>query len=67
MSETHQPGENEFRVFWPETLDWEPFAAFPTAARLAVLVGDPSQPGAYVVRPARGSCLTGSPRIGSIP
>ena len=34
MSETHEPGENEYRVFWPETLDWEPFAAFPTAARL---------------------------------
>jgi hypothetical protein len=26
------------------------FAAFPPAVRLAVLVGDPSQPGPYVVR-----------------
>ena len=50
MSETHQPGENEFRVFWPESLEWEPFAAFPTAARLAVLIGDPTQSGPYVVR-----------------
>ena len=29
---------------------WKPFAAFPQAARLAVLVGNPSLPGPYVIR-----------------
>ena len=33
-----------------EDIDWEPFAAFPPAARLAVVVGHPSEPGPYVVR-----------------
>jgi quercetin dioxygenase-like cupin family protein len=50
MSDAHQPGESEFRVIWPENVDWQPYAAFPTAARLAVLAGDPSQPGPYVIR-----------------
>ena len=49
MSERHEPGDG-FRVIWPETLDWQPFTAFPTAARLAVLIGDPGQPGPYVIR-----------------
>ncbi|MEP6884203.1 MAG: cupin domain-containing protein [Gammaproteobacteria bacterium] len=34
----------------PESIAWTPFAAFPPEARLAVLVGDTSQPGPYVVR-----------------
>ncbi len=34
----------------PEDIDWEPFPAFPPPARLAVVVGDPSQPAPYVVR-----------------
>jgi quercetin dioxygenase-like cupin family protein len=34
----------------PEEIDWQPFAAFPPGVRLAVLVGHPSQPGAYVIR-----------------
>lgn len=50
MSVTHQPGESEFRVIWPEAIEWQPFAAFPIAARLAVLVGDPTQPGPYLIR-----------------
>lgn len=50
MSDNHQPGESEFRVIWPETINWQAFAGFPTAARLALLVGDPSQPGPYVAR-----------------
>jgi hypothetical protein len=31
-------------------IDWEPFAAFPPSARLAVVVGHPPEPGPYVVR-----------------
>ena len=34
----------------PEDIEWKPFPAFPPSARLAVVVGDPSQPGAYVIR-----------------
>jgi hypothetical protein len=30
--------------------DWEPFPAFPPSARLAVVVGHPSEPAPYVVR-----------------
>ena len=33
-----------------EDVDWEPFAAFPPSARLAVVDGDPSEPAPYVVR-----------------
>jgi quercetin dioxygenase-like cupin family protein len=50
MSRTHQPDEGVFRAIRPEELEWKAFAAFPPAARLAVLVGDPSQPGPYVIR-----------------
>ncbi|HTT40263.1 MAG TPA: cupin domain-containing protein [Burkholderiales bacterium] len=50
MPEAHQPGESEFRVIWPDTLEWQPFAGFPSAVRLAILVGDPTQAGPYVIR-----------------
>ena len=50
MVRTHQPGEAAFRSILPEDIDWKPFAAFPPTVRLAVLVGDPSQPGPYVTR-----------------
>jgi quercetin dioxygenase-like cupin family protein len=33
-----------------EAVDFQPFPSFPPEARLAVLVGDPTQPGPYVVR-----------------
>jgi quercetin dioxygenase-like cupin family protein len=46
----HQPGESIFRSILAEDLDWKPFAAFPPSVRLAVVVGQPSEPGAYVVR-----------------
>ena len=46
----HQPGEDVFRAIRPEDVVWKPFPAFPPAARLAVLVGDPTQPGPYVIR-----------------
>lgn len=47
---THQPGESRFRSILPEDIVWQPFAAFPPAAQLAVLVGHPSEPGPYVIR-----------------
>jgi quercetin dioxygenase-like cupin family protein len=50
MVRTHQPGQAAFRSILPEDIDWKPFAAFPPAVRLAVLVGEPSKPGPYVVR-----------------
>jgi hypothetical protein len=50
MAKTHQPGESVFRSILPEDIEWKPFAAFPPSVRLAVLVGEPSQPGPYVIR-----------------
>jgi quercetin dioxygenase-like cupin family protein len=50
MTRAHQPGEADFRSILPEEIEWKPFAAFPPTARLAVLIGDPSQAGPYVVR-----------------
>jgi hypothetical protein len=50
MARTHQPGEAEFRSIFPEDIVWQVFPAFPPTARLAVLIGDPTKPGPYVVR-----------------
>jgi hypothetical protein len=50
MIRDHQPGEANFRSILPEDIDWKPFAAFPPSARLAVLVGEPTQAGPYVIR-----------------
>jgi quercetin dioxygenase-like cupin family protein len=50
MVRPHQPGESAFRSILPEQIEWRPFPAFPPSARLAVLVGEPSQPAPYVVR-----------------
>jgi quercetin dioxygenase-like cupin family protein len=47
---SHQPGEDAFRSVLPEDIDWQPFPSFPASARLAVVVGDTSQSGPYVVR-----------------
>ena len=49
---THQPDQAVFRSVLPEDIDWEPFPAFPPPARLAVVVGHPSEPAPYVVRVA---------------
>jgi quercetin dioxygenase-like cupin family protein len=46
----HQPDEGQFRVIHSEDVMWKPFPAFPAAARLAVLVGNPTKPGPYVIR-----------------
>lgn len=50
MVRTHQPDQSVFRSVLPDEIDWEPFPAFPPLARLAVLVGHPSEPGPYVIR-----------------
>ena len=50
MIGAHQPGQAAFRSVLPDEVEWKPFRAFPPSARLAVLVGDPSEPGPYVVR-----------------
>jgi len=46
----HLPGQSAFRSILPEQVDWRPFPAFPPEARLAVLIGEPSKPGPYVIR-----------------
>jgi quercetin dioxygenase-like cupin family protein len=50
MVRTHQPGQAVFRSVLPEDINWQPFPAFPPSVRLAVLVGQPSEPGPYVIR-----------------
>jgi quercetin dioxygenase-like cupin family protein len=46
----HQPGEDWFHAIRPDEIDWMPFSALPPEARLAILVGDPTRPGPYVIR-----------------
>src|SRR5580693_6777863 len=46
----HQPDQDSFKSVLPEDIDWKPFPAFPPSARLAVVVGEPSEPGPYVIR-----------------
>src|SRR5580692_6752766 len=46
----HRPEVEGFRVIHSEDIVWKPFPAFPTAARIAVLVGEPSKPEAYLIR-----------------
>jgi hypothetical protein len=50
MVRDHQPGEAVFKSILPEDIDWKPFPAFPPSARLAVLVGEPTQAGPYLIR-----------------
>jgi quercetin dioxygenase-like cupin family protein len=47
---SHQPDPDRFRAILSEELAWRAFPAFPPEARLAVVVGDPSRPGPYVIR-----------------
>lgn len=46
----HQPGQATFRTILAEDIEWKPFAAFPASVRLAVVVGQPSEPGPYTIR-----------------
>jgi quercetin dioxygenase-like cupin family protein len=50
MNRPHQRDQASFKVILPEDIDWKPFPAFPTGARLAVVVGHPVEPGPYVIR-----------------
>jgi quercetin dioxygenase-like cupin family protein len=50
MMPAHQPGQDVFRSVHPEDIDWQPFPAFPPSARLAIVVGKPTEPGPYVIR-----------------
>src|SRR6516165_1181361 len=43
---THEPDQSVFGSVLPE----EPFPAFPPSARLAVVVGQPAEPGPYCIR-----------------
>ena len=46
----HLPDQDTFHSVRPDEVPWQPFPAFPPAARLAVLVGDPAKPAPYVIR-----------------
>ena len=50
MIGTPELGESSFRSILPGDVDWQPFQAFPSSVRLAVIFGQPSEPGLYVVR-----------------
>ena len=50
MATVHQPDQAAFRAILPEDIAWKSFPAFPPEARLAIMVGDPSKPGPYVIR-----------------
>jgi quercetin dioxygenase-like cupin family protein len=47
---SHQPGQEVFKAILSEDIDWKPFPAFPPSIRLAVVVGQPSEPGPYTIR-----------------
>jgi len=47
---THELSQAQFGSVLPEDIEWKPFAAFPPSARLAIVVGQPTEPGPYVVR-----------------
>lgn len=46
----HQPGQSTFTAILPEEIDWRPFPSFPPSARLAIVVGEPTQAGPYTIR-----------------
>jgi quercetin dioxygenase-like cupin family protein len=47
---SHHPGREVFKAILSEDIDWKPFPAFPPSIRLAVVVGQPSEPGPYTIR-----------------
>lgn len=46
----HQPDQDRFHAILTDDLEWKPFPAFPPAARLSVLIGNPEGAGVYVIR-----------------
>jgi quercetin dioxygenase-like cupin family protein len=49
-AQPHHLGQELFKTILSEDVDWKPFPAFPPSVRLAVLVGQPSEPGLYTIR-----------------
>ena len=41
---------NQLKTILTENVDWKPFAALPPLVRLAVIAGQPSEPGLYLIR-----------------
>jgi quercetin dioxygenase-like cupin family protein len=60
---SHQTDESMFRSVLPEDIEWKRFPAFPPSARLAVVVGDPTGPGPYVIRVKLPSGVTLMPHV----
>src|SRR5262249_9439496 len=50
MSRPHQPGEDRFVAILPEQIDVKLFSAFPPCVELALVVGQPTEAGPYVIR-----------------
>jgi len=50
MTQPHQPGQAAFKTILNEDINWQSFPAFPQGVLLAVLVGNPSSPGPYMIR-----------------
>jgi quercetin dioxygenase-like cupin family protein len=50
MARAHQPSQALFRAVLPEDVERKRFPAFPPSVRLAVVLGEPSGPGQYVIR-----------------
>ena len=59
-SGAHQLGQEAFKTILAEEVDWKPFPAFPPSVRLAVVVGQPSEPGPPDNRD--GAAWTGIPQ-----
>jgi hypothetical protein len=41
---------SQLKTILPENIEWKSFAAFPPLVRLAVIAGQPSEPGPYMIR-----------------
>ena len=41
---------DQLKTVLPEDVDWKPFAALPSPVSLAVIVGQPSEPGPFMIR-----------------
>jgi len=50
MVRHHQPGKAVFRAILSEDIEWKQFPAFPPSVRLAVIVGQLSEPSPNVIR-----------------
>src|ERR1039457_1853557 len=46
----HQPGNAVSKSTLSKNIKGKPFSAFPPAVRLAVIVGEPLEPGPYTIR-----------------